>query len=150
LISQVLLYPGLEELIDALGVETSLQAGMWFLVAEFTAFVLFAGVWGAISDTTGKRRRWIMLGSSGGALAYITLIVVAPYSIPFAAILAIRVLGGAFTIGAFSLGMTMLMDLTGGSGRNMGAAGIAIGLGAALGSVIGGQLTAVNPLGRLC
>jgi len=149
LISQVLLYPGLEELIDALGVETSLQAGMWFLVAEFTAFVLFAGVWGAISDTTGKRRRWIMLGSSGGALAYITLIVVAPYSIPFAAILAIRVLGGAFTIGAFSLGMTMLMDLTGGSGRNMGAAGIAIGLGAALGSVIGGQLTAVNPLGPL-
>jgi predicted MFS family arabinose efflux permease len=55
------------------------------------------------------------------------------------------VLGGAFTIGAFSLGITMLMDLAGGNGRNMGAAGIAIGLGAALGSVAGGQLSALSP-----
>jgi len=57
------------------------------------------------------------------------------------------VLGGAFTIGAFSLGITMLMDLAGGNGRNMGAAGIAIGLGAALGSVAGGQLSALSPFG---
>ena len=61
--------------------------------------------------------------------------------------LVVRVLGGAFTIGAFSLGITMLMDLSGGNGQNMGAAGIAIGLGAALGSVAGGQLSAVDPFG---
>lgn len=149
LISQVLLYPGLEELMAALGVDTSLQAGMWFLVAEFVAFVLFAGVWGTVSDATGRRTRWIIVGSSTGGFTYLLLIALAPYDIPFLAILAIRVLGGAFTIGAFSLGMTMLMDLSGGNGQNMGAAGIAIGLGAALGSVIGGQLTAINPLGPL-
>jgi len=45
--------------------------------------------------------------------------------------------------------MTMLMDLEGGHGRNMGAAGIAIGLGAALGAPIGGQLTEVDPLAPL-
>jgi predicted MFS family arabinose efflux permease len=65
----------------------------------------------------------------------------------FGGVLAVRVLGGAFTIGAFSLGITMLMDLSGGNGRNMGAAGIAIGLGAALGSIAGGQLAAVSPFG---
>ncbi len=149
LISQVLLYPGLEDLIDALSVSTSLEAGMWFLVAEFTAFVIFAGVWGAISDITGRRVPWIILGGIGGAVSYSALIIFAPYGIPFEAILAIRVFGGAFIIGAFSLAMTMLLDLTGGSGRNMGAAGIAIGLGAALGSIIGGQLTNLSPLGPL-
>lgn len=149
LLSQVFLYPGLEDLIDSLGVNTSLQAGMWFLVAEFAAFVTFAGVWGTISDVTGKRTRWITIGATGGALSYCALILTAPYSVPFAVILGIRVVGGAFTIAAFSLAMTMLMDLTGGNGQNMGAAGIAIGLGAALGSVIGGQLTEITPLGPL-
>lgn len=149
LISQVLLYPGLEDLIAALGVTTSLQAGMWFLVAEFVAFVIFAGIWGAISDATGRRVPWIIIGALGGAGSYVTLVFLAPYQVSFTAILAIRVLGGAFTIGAFSLAMTMLMDLTGGNGENMGAAGIAIGLGAALGSVIGGQLSDIDPLAPL-
>jgi MFS family permease len=39
----------------------------------------------------------------------------------------------------------MLMDLGGGHGRNMGAAGVAIGLGAALGSVVGGGLADLDP-----
>jgi len=55
------------------------------------------------------------------------------------------VLQGAATIGAFSLAMTMLMDLDGGHGKNMGAAGIAIGLGTALGAPLGGQLYEVGP-----
>jgi DHA1 family tetracycline resistance protein-like MFS transporter len=41
------------------------------------------------------------------------------------------------------------MDLAGGHGRNMGAAGTAIGFGAALGSVVGGQLTGLDPLAPL-
>jgi MFS family permease len=41
--------------------------------------------------------------------------------------------------------MTMLMDLSGGHGRNMGAAGIAIGLGTALGAPVGGQLYELGP-----
>jgi len=59
--------------------------------------------------------------------------------------LAVRVAGGAATIGAFSLSITALADLAGGNGRNMGAAGIAIGLGAALGSVVGGRLADADP-----
>jgi len=39
----------------------------------------------------------------------------------------------------------MLMDLSGGHGKNMGAAGIAIGSGTALGAPLGGQLYRVSP-----
>ncbi|MFC6730179.1 MFS transporter, partial [Natronoarchaeum mannanilyticum] len=55
LLAQVLLYPGIGGLVQALGATTELDAGMWFLAAEFAAFVTFVGVWGALSDATGRR-----------------------------------------------------------------------------------------------
>ena len=149
LVSQVLLYPGVADLVGALGAPPSLESGMWFLVAEFAAFVLCAGPWGALSDALGKRVPLIVGGALGGALCYLVLAVAPALSLPFGAALTVRALGGAATIGAFSLAITMLMDLSGGHGRNMGAAGIAIGLGAALGAVVGGRLTAVDPLAPL-
>ena len=120
---------------------------MWFLAAEFAAFVAFAPVWGAASDATGRRRAFVTAGALGGAVGYAALAVLpGALSLPFAAVLGLRVLQGATTIAAFSLAMTMLMDLEGGHGRNMGAAGIAIGLGTALGAPIGGQLYELGPL----
>ncbi len=145
LISQVLLYPGLDGLVIALGAPGGISAGMWFLVAEVGAFVTFAAVWGAVSDTLGRRMPLVVLGAIGGASSYLLLPVLASIGASFEAVLLLRVAGGAFTIGAFSLSITMLMDLSGGHGRNMGAAGIAIGLGAAIGSVVGGQLASVDP-----
>jgi MFS family permease len=149
LVSQTFLYPGLEDLIVALGAPADIQAGMWFLVAEFVAFVTCAAIWGAISDASGRRTPWIVTGALGGAACYASLTAFPSLGLGFEAVLAVRVLGGALTIGAFSLGITMLMDLSASHGRNMGAAGIAIGLGAALGSVVGGQLSTVDPLAPL-
>ena len=145
LVSQVLLYPGLDGLIVALGAPGEISAGMWFLVAEYGAFVTFAVVWGAASDALGRRAPLVVAGAVGGAASYLLLASLPALGVGFGGALLVRVLGGAFTIGAFSLGITMLMDLAGGNGRNMGAAGIAIGLGAALGSVAGGQLSALSP-----
>ena len=145
LVSQVLLYHGLDGLIAALGAPGGIRAGMWFLVAEVAAFVVFAVVWGAASDSLGRRTPLVVAGALGGATCYLLLPQLPVFGVGFAGILLLRAVGGAFTIGAFSLGMTMLMDLGGGNGRNMGAAGIAIGLGAALGSVVGGQLAALDP-----
>ena len=51
-----------------------------------------------------------------------------------------RALQGASTIGVLPLSITMLMDLPGGHGRNMGAAGIGIGSGTASGSLRSGWL----------
>ncbi|ACM57357.1 MFS transporter [Halorubrum lacusprofundi] len=144
LISQVLLYPGVPNLVVALGAPAGIDAGMWFLVAEFGAFVTFAVVWGAASDALGRRAPLIVAGALGGAASYIALAAVPEFEFGFRAALAVRVVGGALTIGAFSLAITSLMDLRGGNGRNMGTAGVAIGLGAAVGSVVGGALADLN------
>ncbi|ELZ91335.1 sugar transporter [Haloferax mucosum ATCC BAA-1512] len=152
LVSQVLLYPGVSDLVQRLGGTEDIAAGMLFLAAEFTAFVVFSSVWGALSDAVGSRTWLIVVGALGGAASYLVLIAVATVSglhAAFGVVLLIRLLGGAMTIGAFSLSITMLADLAGGNGRNMGAAGIAIGLGAALGSVVGGRLTTIDPLAPL-
>ena len=150
LFGQVALYPGVPELVAALGATTTLDAATWFLTAEYAGFVLFAGVWGALSDATGRRVPLIVAGTFGGVASYAALIGLAEVAgIGFGAMLLVRFVEGSFTIAAFSLSITMLMDLRGGHGRNMGAAGTAIGLGAALGSVAGGQLATVDPLAPL-
>ena len=149
LVSQVLVYPGLDGLLVALGAAGELQAGMWFLLAEFGAFVAFAVVWGAASDALGRRTPLVVAGAVGGAASYLVLTLLPTLGVGFQGALVVRAVGGAFSIGAFSLAITMLMDLSGGNGRNMGAAGIAIGLGAALGSVVGGQLSTIDPFGPI-
>ncbi|MFC7156569.1 MFS transporter [Halomarina halobia] len=154
LFAQVLLYPGITDLValwaDAPAseslAETGLDAGKWFLAAEFAGFVLFAGAWGALSDALGRRVPLITAGALGGALGYAALAGLAFADASFGTVLLVRFAQGALTIGAFSLSMTMLMDLGGGHGRNMGAAGIAIGLGTALGAPVGGRLADLDPL----
>lgn len=149
LVSQVFLYPGLEDTVIALGGGDNILASTWFLVAEFGAFVVCAVLWGFLSDALGRRTPLVVAGAAGGAISYLLVALTPRLGFEFGTVLLVRVAGGAFTIGAFSLSITMLMDLAGGHGRNMGAAGTAIGLGAALGSVIGGQLATVNPLAPL-
>lgn len=161
LLSQVMLYPGIAELVEALGVDADVaddglqlgaqfDAAMWFLAMEFVGYLTFVGIWGLASDRLGRRRQLIVLGAVGGAVGYFGLIALAEVmALPFEGLLVVRFLQGACTIGAFSLAMTMLMDLDGGHGRNMGAAGLAIGLGAFLGSALGGGLTAVDPYAPL-
>ena len=155
LFAQVLLYPGIPELVGALGASPAtwggdvgavLDAGKWFLTAEFLGFVLFAGVWGAVSDSVGYRIPLVAAGAVLGAVGYLALgLLPSLFAVPYEAILLLRFFQGIATIGAFSLAVTTLMDLGGGHGRNMGTAGLAIGFGTALGSPIGGQLYGVGP-----
>jgi MFS family permease len=155
LFAQVLLYPGIPDLVAALGgtpagwgsdVGAILGAGKWFLAVEFLGFVVGAGLWGAASDATGRRRPLVVAAAGMGAAGYLALAAVPAVGGPYSAVLLLRLFQGGATIGAFSLAITTLMDLPGGHGRNMGAAGIAIGLGTALGAPVGGQLYARGPL----
>lgn len=147
LFAQVLLYPGLSGLVEALGADTDLDASMWFLAAEFGAFICFAAVWGFLSDRAGARVPFIAIGALGAASCYLALGFFGTVgSLDFEIVLLIRIVQGACTIGAFSLALTMLMDLSGGHGRNMGAAGIAIGAGTALGAPLGGVFSSIGPL----
>lgn len=147
LFAQVLLYPGVADTVARLGAG-GLDASTWFLSVEFVAFVCFAGPWGALSDRVGRRVPFLVLGAIGGAIGYAAIALFGG-RLPFAGVLAIRFGQGALTVAAFSVAMTMLMDLAGGHGRNMGAAGIAIGLGTALGAPVGGGLAAADPLAPL-
>jgi MFS family permease len=147
LFTQLLVYPGVDRLVEALGADPTIDAGTAFLAAQLLAFVLFSAVWGAVSDRSGQRVPFIIAGAIGGTLAYLALVGAIVTGVgDFRVALVLRFLEGAFTIGAFSLAITMLMDLEGGHGRNMGAAGIAIGTGAALGAPVGGQLYTLGPL----
>jgi len=155
LFAQVSLYPDIPALVGALGatpaewggdVDSVLDAGKWFLTAEFLGFVLFAGLWGAASDAAGRRRRFVVAGALLGAAGYLAVALVPRTGLPYATVLGLRFLQGAATIGAFSLSVTALMDMPGGHGHNMGAAGLAIGAGTALGAPVGGRLYAAGPL----
>ncbi|AZH24356.1 MFS transporter [Haloplanus aerogenes] len=146
LLAQVLLYPGIDTLVAALGAGTALNASMWFLAAEFGAFVVFAVPWGLASDAAGKRVPFVAAGALLGAIGYVLLAVVPAATGSFGVALLLRIFQGAATVGAFSLSMTMLMDLEGSHGRNMGATGIAIGLGTATGAPLGGLLYELGPL----
>ena len=146
LFAQVLLYPGIDRLVTALGVSAVLPASTWFLAAELAASVAFVWVWGLVSDARGVRVPLIRAGALAAAAAYAVLAVVPQaVSVPFAGALAVRALQGAATVGVLSLAMTMLMDLPGGHGQNMGAAGVAVGAGTALGAPVGGLLYGWGP-----
>jgi len=155
LFAQVLLYPGIPDLVVALGgspegwgenVGAILAAGKWFLTAEFLGFVLCAGLWGATSDAVGYRIPPITGGALVGAFCYLALAALPTLTgISYEGILLLRFVQGVANIGAFSLAITTLMDLEGGNGRNMGTAGLAVGLGTALGSPVGGQLYEIGP-----
>jgi len=145
ILAQTLLYPGIDLLVAALGAGDRLGASTWFLAAEFLAFVLAVGLWGAASDAAGRRRPFVVAGALAGAAGYVVLALLGSVEPPFWLVLVVRFLQGVATVGAFSLAMSMLADLDGGHGRNMGAAGIAIGFGTALGAPIGGQLYEIGP-----
>ncbi|WP_256558094.1 MFS transporter [Halomarina litorea] len=149
MLAQVVLYPNVPRLVRVLGASDSLDGGTWFLASEFAAFVLFAGVWGYTSDRLGRRVPLIVAGAGGGAAGYAAIALAPGLGLGFGAVLVLRAVQGAATIGAFSLAMTMLTDLGGGHGKNMGAAGIAIGLGTAMGAPLGGAVATVDPLAPL-
>ena len=144
LFAQVLLYPGLPQLVDALGQPAGLGAGTPLLAAEFVGVILFVGGWGALSDATGRRIPYIIAGALAGSLGYLVLVALIGGAPPYELVLLTRGLQGAATGGAFSLAITMLLDLPGGRGRNTGAVGIAIGLGTMLGAPVGGRLYEVD------
>jgi MFS family permease len=138
LFAQILLYPGIADLVEALGAPPSIDAGAVFIATEFVAYVVFAGVWGAASDSSGRRVLFVVLASAVACIAYIGVAFSPRAGLPFPAVLVVRFVQGAATVGAFSLALTTLMDLSGGHGRNMGAAGVAIGAGVGFGAPVGG------------
>jgi len=149
LFAQILLYPGIADLVEVLGASPAINAGAVFVGVEFVAYVVFAGVWGGLSDSQGRRVSLVVVASVVASVAYLGIAFVPVAGVGFGSALALRFVQGGATVGGFSLALTTLMDLGGGHGRNMGAAGVAIGAGVGFGAPVGGfvyELGSLYPL----
>ncbi|MCZ6507444.1 MAG: MFS transporter [Acidobacteria bacterium] len=133
-----LVVAGLKELVlDELG-GTVRDATLFFSI-ETTAYILFAPLWGLLSDRIGRRKILIVTGFALSALIYGLYQFV--HSIPL--LLTLRFFQGACSVMGWSLVMALLLDLPARrrSGRYMGLMGAALILGVAIGAPMGGYLT---------
>jgi DHA1 family tetracycline resistance protein-like MFS transporter len=132
-----LVVAGLKEfVIGELG-GTVTDASLFFSVETFS-YILFAPLWGILSDRTGRRRPFVVTGFLLSALVYASYVMVR--SVP--TLLVLRFFQGAFAVMGWSLVMASVVDQPGGQrGRNMGLMGAALIFGVALGAPIGGYLT---------
>ena len=119
-------------------------AKSFFVTSHFLAHVLFAFLWGAISDRMGRRKPFIVVGLLGNGVTYLTLTLI--QSLPL--LYAVRFLDGAFSVMGFSLVMTCALDQSapGKVGTTMGMVTLGMLLGNALGAPLGGVLGTASVL----
>jgi MFS family permease len=133
-----LVLAGLKELVlDELG-GTVGDATLFFSI-ETTAYILFAPLWGLLSDRIGRRKVLIVTGFALSSLIYGLYQFV--HSIPL--LLTLRFFQGACSVMGWSLVMALLLDLPARrrTGRYMGLMGAGLILGVAIGAPVGGYLT---------
>lgn len=133
-----LVVAGLKEfIIDDLG-GTVAQATLFFSV-ETLAYIIFAPIWGLVSDRLGRRRPFVVLGFLGSSILYTLYGGIT--SVPI--LLVLRFLQGAFSVMGWSLVMAMMLDHPDRPrrGRYMGLMGASLIFGVALGAPMGGYFT---------
>jgi MFS family permease len=133
-----LVVAGLKEfIIDQLGGSIA-QATLFFSV-ETIAYIVFAPIWGLLSDQTGKRKIFVVVGFLASGLIYSAYGAVD--SINW--LLVLRFFQGAFSVMGWSTVMAMILDepQRGSSGRYMGLMGASLIFGVALGAPMGGYIS---------
>ena len=137
MLSLTLMAPCIKEfIIDRFGASNT-EASMFFSL-EMLAYVIFAVVWGSLSDKCGKRKPFIVFGFGGSAVLYFLMAQANTLSL----LLILRFIQGAITVMAWSLVMTSALDCVHKTsyGKTMGVIGMAMMLGMASGAPIGGLL----------
>ena len=100
-----LVVAGLKELVvDELG-GTVTDAALFFTV-EMVAYLIWAPLWGALSDRFGRRKPFIIGGFAASGLLYFAYLGI--HSIPL--LLGLRFLQGASSIAGWSTTMALLFD----------------------------------------
>jgi MFS family permease len=138
MLNLTLIVAGLKELvIDELR-GTAHDASLFFSI-EMVAYIVFAPLWGLLSDRYGCRRLLVTLGFLLCAPLYAAYSVV--QSIP--ALLSLRFVQGACAVMGWSSLMAMVLDQADEKkrGRYMGLMGAALILGVSLGAPLGGYLS---------
>lgn len=129
---------GLKELIVDQMHGTTAHAS-WFFSIESLAYIVFAPIWGLLSDRLSRRKPLIVVGFLVSGLFYLSYLNV--HSIPL--LLSLRFVQGAFSVMAWSSLMAMVADQPDEAkrGRYMGMMGAALIFGVSLGAPIGGYLS---------
>ncbi len=137
MLSLTLMAPVIKEFIINRFNASNTEASMFFTL-EMLAYVIFAVVWGSLSDKCGKRKPFIAFGFGGSAVMYFLMAQANSLSL----LLALRFIQGAITVMAWSLVMTSALDVVHKTsyGKTMGVIGMAMMLGMASGAPIGGLL----------
>ncbi|NJD78493.1 MAG: MFS transporter [Candidatus Methanoperedens sp.] len=142
--SVTLIYPVQEEFVMERFNLKSLAETSLFVTVNLAAYVIFSLLWGSISDRMGKRKIFILAGFLGNSIFIFSLTLAPDLSV----LLALRFIEGTFTIMAFALLMTSVLDIVRQRhyGRGMGILGMGMALGNGLGAPVGGKVGAINPL----
>ena len=133
-----LVVAGLKEfVIDQLGGSVT-QATLFFSV-ETIAYILFAPIWGLLSDRIGRRKVFIVIGFLVSGWIYAAYWIVDSITL----LLTLRFVQGAFSVMGWSLAMAIILDdpERGSSGRYMGLMGASLIFGVALGAPMGGYFS---------
>ena len=147
------LFPILAPLGRELGL-SELQVGS--LSASYALMqVLVSPSWGRLSERIG-RKRVLLMGVLGFGVSFLGFALLAdwggrahwPTPVLFGALLATRVLGGAFSSATLPTAQAYMADLTGRSDRTAGMAmiGAAFGLGVIFGPLIGAAFSLISLL----
>jgi MFS family permease len=139
MLNLTLVVPGLKELVvDELGGDVG-DAALFFTV-EMAAYLVFAPVWGVLSDRTGRRRPLIVAGFAASGIAYLGYLAID--SIPW--LLALRFVQGAASIAGWSTALALIFDRADAATRPRlaGMAGASMILGVGLGAPFGGAVAA--------
>lgn len=133
-----LVVAGLKEfIIEDLG-GTVVHATLFFSV-ETLAYLIFAPLWGLLSDRAGVRKPFIVIGFLGSALLYASFGLIDDVTW----LLVLRFLQGGMSVMGWSILMASVLDRAEGRGRGriMGFMGGALILGVSLGAPMGGYVT---------
>jgi DHA1 family tetracycline resistance protein-like MFS transporter len=135
--------PSLKEVIIDRYDSTATMASL-FVTVEMVAYIIFGVIWGALSDKRGERKVFIVVGFFGSALLYYAMSAAPDVT----TMLALRFAQGSLTVMAWSLLMTMALDLAHADkyGAVMGIVGTGLALGIGLGAPIGGLVGDLGPL----
>jgi MFS family permease len=142
--SVTLIYPVMEEFVMERFVIESVAETSLFVSVNLSAYVIFSLIWGGLSDKLGKRKIFIIIGFLGNAILMFSLTLAPRMPV----LLGLRFIEGSFTVMAFSMLMTSVLDIVKKThcGRGMGVLGMGMALGNALGAPLGGRIGAIDPL----
>jgi MFS family permease len=108
----------------------------------YFAYLLIGILSGILANKFGKRRVFIIIGTFGAGILFLLLIIIPGYE----TILFLRFLQGSFTVLAWQILMTILLDIsnTEDRGKNMGIYGIFLALGMGVGPMMGGFIADID------